>query len=170
MPIRGPVRTSFLARARVNLEWRTVEREPVVLAGDPERLTEAARPRAQEPGVVEPAPRAHRVETLGRLEGANQDRARHSLRLADEVEAPVDAVGAVDVRVAGRAEHRSVAGGPTPVAVRRRVLVVVGLDLDDRPAHAVDEERRSHELGRHLVHRAFEEASLQLHSRAFFES
>ena len=141
-----------------------------MLTGDPERLAEAARTRAQEPGVVEPAPLAHGIEAYGRLEGTNQDRARNSLPLADEVEAPVDAVGAVDVRVPGRAEHRDVAGGPAAVAVRRRVLVVVGLDLDDRPAHAVEEQFRPHELGRHLVHRAIEEGSLQLHARAFFES
>jgi hypothetical protein len=35
--------------------------------------------------------------------------------------------------------------------VRRRILVVIRLDLDDRPAHAVDEELRADQLRRDLV-------------------
>ena len=70
----------------------------------------------------------------------------------------MDAVRAVDVRVAGRAEHRRVARGLSAVAVRGGILVVVGLDLDDAPADAVDEQRRADELGRDLVHAAREEA------------
>jgi hypothetical protein len=35
--------------------------------------------------------------------------------------------------------------------VRRRILVVVGLDLDDRAAYAVDEELRADQLGSDLV-------------------
>ena len=45
-----------------------------------------------------------------------------ALFLADEVEAPVDPVRAVDVGVAGRAEHRRVPLGAAAVAVARRVL------------------------------------------------
>jgi hypothetical protein len=59
--------------------------------------------------------------------------------------------------VAGRPEHRGVAGGAAGVAVRRRILMVVGLDLDDRAADAVDEERRSDQLLGDFVHRPGEE-------------
>ena len=52
---------------------------------------------------------------------------------ADEVQAPVDAVGAVDVRVPGRAEHRPVAGRRPAVAVAGGVLAVVASTSTMRP-------------------------------------
>ena len=55
------------------LERRLVERQPVVLAGDAERLAEPARARAEQARVVEPAPLPHHVEAAGRLERAEQD-------------------------------------------------------------------------------------------------
>jgi hypothetical protein len=55
--------------------------------------------------------------------------------------------------VAAGEEHRRVArGASVAVAVGGRVLVVVRLELDDRPAHAVDEQPRADQLGRDLVH------------------
>ena len=130
-----------------------------MLARDAECLAEPARPAAEEPWVVEPAPLAHRVETVRRLERAHEHRVRDALVLADEVQAPVDPVRAVDVRVAGRAEHRGVPLGTAAEAVARRVLVVVGLDLDDPPADPVDEQRHADQRGRDLVDAAGEEAS-----------
>ena len=76
----------------------------------------------------------------------------------------MDPVGAVDVRVAGWPEHRGVARGPAAEAVCGRVLVVVGLDLDDLAAHLVDEQRHAHELRRDLVHASGEEVPAELHS------
>jgi len=52
----------------------------------------------------------------------------------------------------------------------RRILVVVGLDLDDPAAHAVDEERRADQLRRDVVDAAREEVPAQLHARARFAS
>ena len=77
----------------------------------------------------------------------------------------MDAVGAVDVGVARRAEHRRVARGPSPEAVCSRVLVVVGLDLHDLASNPVDEHRHADELGSNIVNRSREEIPLQLHSR-----
>jgi hypothetical protein len=37
------------------------------------------------------------------------------------------------------------------------ILVVVGLDLDDRTAHAVDEQRHADQVGRHVVNAPGEE-------------
>jgi hypothetical protein len=66
----------------------------------------------------------------------------------------VDAVRAVDVGVAAAEEHRGVArGAAVEVAVARGVLVVVGLDLDDHAADAVDVELGADELRRDLEHR-----------------
>src|SRR5262249_39767575 len=86
----------------------------------------------------------------------DQHGVRDAHRLADEVEAPVDPVRAVDVRVPRRAEHRLVALGAPAVAVRGGILVVVGLELDDDAADAVDIELGADELRRDLVDAAVE--------------
>ncbi len=82
----------------------------------------------------------------------------------------MDPVRAVHVRVPGRPEHRRVPRGLPAVAVRRRILVVVGLDLDDRPPHAVHEERHADQVGGDLVHRAREEFTRERASAASFAS
>ena len=96
---------------------------------------------------------------MGRLQRADEDRVGDAFGLADEVDAPVDAVRAVDVRVAGRAEHRGVPHGQAAVAVCGRVLVLVGLELDNLPADAVDEEDRADQLFCDFVHGPGEESA-----------
>ena len=73
----------------------------------------------------------------------------------------MDAVRAVDVGVAGRPEHRGRARSQAAKAVARGIVLVVGFDLDDPPAHAVDEQGGADQLGRDLVHRAREELARQ---------
>ena len=73
----------------------------------------------------------------------------------------MDPVRAVDVDVAGRAEHRPRPRRLAAIAVARRIGRVVGLDLDDAPAHAVDEQRAADELRSDLVDRAREEVPAQ---------
>ena len=87
----------------------------------PERLAEAARAGAEQALVVEAAPLAHLLEARRRLERADERGLGDSLAAAHEVEAPVDAVRAVDVGVPGRAEHRAVAGRGPAEAVARRI-------------------------------------------------
>ena len=58
--------------------------------------------------------------------------------------------------MAGRAEHRALRACGRG-SRGRRVVAVVGLDLDDRAADAVDEQRRADQLGRDLVDAAGEE-------------
>src|SRR5205085_2110294 len=60
--------------------------------------------------------------------------------------------------VPGRAEHHGVAWRLTAVGVRRRIRVVIGLDLHNDPAGAAKQERRADQLGRDLVDAAIEEA------------
>ena len=154
IPIRGPLTISGSSSRSQELEGRAVEREAVLLAGHPERLAEAAGAGTEAAKVVEAAAGAHLVETVPRLDSAEEDGGRSALLLADKIQAPMHAVGAVDVRVPGRAEHRAVAGRLPSEAVARRILLVVGLDLDDRPADAVDEERAADEIRRDVVHAA----------------
>src|SRR5206468_10674297 len=134
-----------------------VERQAVVLPRDAERLAEASRSGAEEAPRVDRAAPLHLLHAVHGLEGTDEDSGRGSLLLADEVEAPVHAVGAVHVRVAGRAEHGAVALVLAAEAVARRILLVVGLGLDDRATDAVDEERAADQGGRDLVHAPREE-------------
>jgi hypothetical protein len=135
-----------------------------VFPGDPERLAEPAGSGAEQTIVVQAASLPHPLESVGGLECADQDRTRGVDLLAHEVQTPVDAVRPVDVGMPRRAEHRGVALGPATVPVRGRILVVVGLDLDDRASDAVDEERDTDELRRDVVNRAREEVPGEPHS------
>ena len=113
------------------------------------RRARASRPSAWQsrPGPEQrrrgsATPRRARISSspCGRLERANEDGARDAFLSADEVQAPVDAVGAVDVGVAAGQEHRGVPlRAPVAEAVRGGIVVVVGLDLDD---HARRRRRR----------------------------
>jgi len=134
-----------------------------VLARHGERLAEAARPRCEQARVVDRASPAHLVQAVRRLERAHEHRGGDVLSIADEVQAPVDAVRAVDVGMPGRPEHRRVPCGAAAVAVCSRVVAVVGLDLDDGPSDAVDEQRRPDELRRHVEHGPGEELGAQPH-------
>ena len=69
----------------------------------------------------------------------------------------MDAVRAVDVGAAGRAEHRRVPLRAAAEAVRGGIVAVVRLHLDDPAADAVDVELGADELRRDLVHAAREE-------------
>src|SRR5207253_2053435 len=101
----------------------------------------AGRVLAQMPIAGVAAPAALLGDPGRRLERPDQGRLRHAFLAADEVEAPVDPVRAVHVRMPGRPEHRLVAQRPAAIGVARRILPVVRLDLDDAAAHAVDEQR-----------------------------
>ncbi len=159
-PDPRPPRDRRVITGGAKLERRLVERQAVVRCCDPERLREAAGARAEQARVVEAAPLAHLVEPVRRLERAHERGRRGA---AHQVQAPVDAVGAIDVGVARRAEHGGVAGGRAAERVRGGVLPVVGLDLDDPPAHSVHEQRHADQLGRDVVHAAGEELRPELH-------
>ncbi len=96
---------------------------------------------------------------MGRLEGADQHGACRTRFLADEIDAPVDAVGAIDIGKAGRAEHHLVARRRPAVRMRGRFGVMIGLDLDNDAADAVHQQRRADQIGSDLVHAAAEEGA-----------
>ena len=96
-----------------------------------ERLGELAGTGAEVLEPFAPAPRAHQLDPLERLERANQHGRSDTLRLADGVQEGVKAVGEVDVRASGWAEQRARARGQSDVGVARRLDLVVGLGLDD---------------------------------------
>ena len=73
----------------------------------------------------------------------------------------MNAVGAIDVGEARRAEHHGVACGRTAKAVRRRVGVMIGLDLDHAPADAREKQCGPDQFGRDLVHTSAKEGAAQ---------
>src|SRR4051794_41378579 len=99
----------YVGAAGAELERRAVERQAVVHDRDAERLAELAGPRAERARILDAAPAPHRLEARRRLDRPDQHGAGAALRLADEVQAPMDAVGAVDIGVARRAEHHGIA-------------------------------------------------------------
>src|SRR5215813_1420462 len=135
---------------------RLVERRTVMGIRDRQRLAQPSRSGAKKPFVMDATAATHDREALSRHQGANQDRAGAALRFADEIDAPVDAIGAVDIHMAWRSEHHSIAGGRSPKAVRRRVSVVISLNFDDRSADAVGKKYCADQIRRHRVNAAFE--------------
>src|SRR5215468_8328959 len=107
---------------------------------DSERLAQPPGSGAKEPLVLYAAAAAHNSESLGRHQGADQNCAGAVLGLADEIDTPMDAVGAVDIRMARWSEHHGVARGRSAIAVRCRVGVMIGLDFDDRSPDTVNEK------------------------------
>src|SRR5712671_4671651 len=93
---------------------------------DGERLAQPPGSGAELPLVADAAAAAHGGEACGRHQGANQDGAGAVLGFADEIDAPMDAVRPVDIRMARRSEHHGIAPGRSCVAVRcgRRSLTL----------------------------------------------
>src|ERR1700722_10978965 len=140
--------------AMMQLERWGIERKAILRPRDAERLAQAAGARAQQAHVAHATPAAHCRDALERLDRADQHRTGAAFRLAHEVHAPVDAVGAIDVDVAGRAEHHGVALGATAITVPCGIGVVIGLDLDDAAADAMAQKDRADQIRRDRVHAA----------------
>src|SRR6516165_245851 len=130
-----------VAGTGAQLERRAVERKAVVHSGDAERLAHASRSRAQQSLAFHLAAPAHEREPMDRHERSYQDGAGGPLRLADEVDAPMHPVGTIDIGVTGWPEHHGVALGAPAKRVRRRVGVMIGLNLGDRAPDAIEKKR-----------------------------
>src|SRR3954464_8994825 len=139
-----------LARALLKGERRLIQRQAVMPLADSKRLTEPTRPRTELSYVIEPAPGPHHLKTRRRLNCPDQDCAAGLVTATDEIQAPVDPVRAIDIRVPSRTKHRGIAGRPPTEAVRGWVFTIIGLRLDDHAADAVDQHRRANEIARHL--------------------
>src|SRR5262249_20267738 len=116
--------------------------------------------------VPQPAPTAHDFEPDQRTDRADQHGARAAFLLADEIETPVDAIGAVDVGKARRSEHDGVAWSKPAIGMRGGIRLMVGLEFDDLATDAVEQEGRPDQFRRNLVHTAGEEIAGQGHGVA----
>ena len=175
-PVGGHARCRCAGRSRPRPARRarcSVTRPPGRRASAPSRCRSIARAShepagagAQEPVGDAPRRRARmRGEAVERREGPDQHRGAAALGLADQVGAPVQAVGAVDVEVARRPEHDERPAARAAEAVGGGVVLLVALGLDDHPADAVHGEDAPDEVRRHLGHRAREEVALEPRAR-----
>ena len=100
-------------------------RAPSCDAGQAERRGQPGRPAGQVAVRLRRRPaRARASSSPSTTSPARSSTARRApVRTADDVGAPVHAVGEVDVEVPGRAEHHRVARGPPPERVRPRVVL-----------------------------------------------
>ncbi len=130
----------MLGLARDEPKRRSREIGSVMLCADPERLRQPSRPSCEQVLVVHAAPCPHTVEASTRLQRAQEHRRAHSVARADDIRAPVDAVGAVHVEAPRRPEHARIPRSATSERVARRIVGRVGLGLHDDAADAVQEE------------------------------
>ena len=77
---------------------------------DVQRLRELARPGAEVQIALLGTPLAHQVDSGQRLQRPDQNRGPDAGRLTHRIQQCVDAVGAVDIGTARRAEKRAVRG------------------------------------------------------------
>jgi len=107
------------------------------------------------PFVRQPTPTPHRSKPGGRLQFPDQHGAGRAFRLADKVQAPVDAVGPVDIGVPRRPEHHRIARRDPAKGVARGIpRAAVSLDLDDASGDA-----RGRELADEHAKKAITEGS-----------
>lgn len=134
-----PANDSLGARGTPPLEPHggvRVEVESVASAVEVEGPRETAGPSTQVtiPGVGPSHP--HRVEAFERLRRPKQDRAPPSGGTGDHVQAPVDAIDQIHVKMPRSFEHRCVASRAATERVARWVVWLIGLHLDEtHPGH-----------------------------------
>ena len=78
-----------------------------------ECLADSSRPGAKEAFLIESAPGAHDLQSGDRFDCPDQNARPMSFRLADEIQAPVDPIGAIYIRTAWGPEHYFVSLGGT---------------------------------------------------------
>src|SRR5262249_46737581 len=111
------------ARSRQQTKWRHIERKAVVRPRNTERLAQPSGPPAQQALLLQTTALLHARDAGGRFERADQHCVRDAPAFAYEIEAPVNAVGAVHIRVPWRPEHAGVARSASVKAVGRGIFV-----------------------------------------------
>jgi hypothetical protein len=132
----------------------------VVGETDPQRLGQLAGAGAELGVGTVAAALPHRLQAVGRLQRPDQDRGGVALRFGDRVEQAVDAVGEVDVGVAGRAEQDPRPLGEADIGVTGGVVRLVALGLDDGAAATRVEERAADQVTGDLVNGTIKELPL----------
>ncbi|SFU49007.1 hypothetical protein SAMN05216417_10541 [Nitrosospira multiformis] len=121
-----------------------------MLVCDAQRLTYPARAGTEKPLIAQPSPLTHDIQPGKWFDRANQYASSMSRGTADKIQAPVNAVRAVDVGMAGRAEHHLVTPGRTRKAVRGRIIMVISFCLYDPTANSVYKQGGAYEGARNV--------------------
>src|SRR5437667_11810452 len=103
---------------------------------------------------MQAAAAAHRANAVGWLKRTDQHGTGRAFLLADEIHAPMDAVGTLDVSEAWGAEHHPVARCRAAERMRGRIVVMIGVDLDDDAADDIEQQRRADQVWWQLMHTA----------------
>src|SRR5262249_28871426 len=98
---------------------------------------------------------------------ANEHRTRGAFRLAHEVQAPVNAIGTIDVSVAGRPEHHRIARSFSDIRMSRRIGMVISLDLHDNSAGTVERQQGAYQFRCNFMHATGEEGRVEAGSGTF---
>ena len=94
----------------------------------------------------------HLAHSAHDLPGTQQHRRGRPVRAAHHIDAPMNAVGEVDVHVTGWAEHHRAARGGSACRVRCRVVnAQVGLDLGESYPHRTVHDRRPEQTWCHPI-------------------
>ena len=165
MPMRGPVTISGISARASSSNGGTSSASPSCSRVIPSAWQSFPGPEQSARTSSTPRRLRWRSNPSRRLQRPDQHSLRYAFLAADEIQAPVDAVRAVDVRVPGRAEHRRVPRRAPAIGMTGRILLVVRLHLDDPAADTVDEQGHSDQVRSNLVDAPREEVTLQ-HSPA----
>src|SRR5690606_16999278 len=109
-------------------EGRLKQAQAIMFPVDGQRLADAPRSGAQQSRHGLPATLLHFLHTPYRLQCADEHCAAGP---ADDIETPVDAVGAVDIGMSRGPEHRTVPLRRPSETVRGRIVRLIGLSLHD---------------------------------------
>lgn len=88
----------------------------------------------------------HDGDALRGFDSANEYGSAVSGFAAGEVDAPVYAVGAIDIKAGRFAKHGAVSWGGAGIAVRGRFCLVVGFGFDNDAANAVCQKSSAYQL------------------------
>ncbi|OLP51519.1 hypothetical protein BJF91_15860 [Allorhizobium taibaishanense] len=97
-------------------------------------LGETAGAGTEQPRIYRAAPGLHALKPPGRRQRTDQHGATGS---ADNVKAPVNAIGAVDIDMTGGAKHSAVALSRATEAMGGGIVRLVGFGFDDHTAYAI---------------------------------
>ena len=116
----------------------------------PRACASRAGPLQSRRGSATPRRATISLTPLFRSDGSQKNACARALRFAGDVGAEVHAVGEVHVQVPGRSEEHGVSRRLAAVPVAARVVLAIGLGLDDATADPPKEKRAADEVARDL--------------------
>jgi hypothetical protein len=129
-------------------ECRAAKRPPVDNAVYPQCLRQTAWSRTQKTEVRAAATFDHATYVVNWFNCADKNRASS---LADEVQTPMEAVGAIHVGVAGRSEHGRIADSLATEAVRSWIIECICFSFDNDAAYSVETKVEADQFRRDMM-------------------